>query len=137
MRRIMRGSFPLSLFIARASGSPFSHTGVVAIEDGSPVVYDCALEGIQRQTFEVWMLECVGQIGVKRLKAEQHHRIPGVVEYCRKVYDQQVPFDSEFRMDNRSALLRRDDRKGVSIPGAGAFRAGPRSEIGKIWRTIL
>jgi hypothetical protein len=101
--RIMRGSFPLSLFIARASGSPFSHTGIVAIEDGSPVVYDCALEGIQRQTFEVWMLECVGQIGVKRLKAGQHHRIPGVIEYCRRVYDQQVPFDAEFRMDD-SAL---------------------------------
>ena len=98
--RIIRGSFPLSLFIAAASGSPFSHTGIVAIEDGSPVVYDCALEGIQRQTFEVWMLECVGQIGVKRLKAEQRHRIPGVIEYCRKVYDQQVPFDSEFRMDD-------------------------------------
>ena len=98
--RIMRGSFPLSLFIARASGSPFSHTGIVAIEDGSPVVYDCALDGIQRQTFEVWMLECVGEIGVKRLKAEQQHRIPGVIEYCRKVYEQQVPFDSEFRMDD-------------------------------------
>jgi Permuted papain-like amidase enzyme, YaeF/YiiX, C92 family len=98
--RIMRGSFPLSLFIAGASGSPFSHTGIVAIEDGAPVVYDCALEGIQRQTFEVWMLECVGQIGVKRLKAGQQHRVPGVIEYCRKVYEQQVPFDSEFRMDD-------------------------------------
>ena len=43
--RIMRGSFPLSLFIARASGSPFSHTGIVAIEGGSPVVYDSALTG--------------------------------------------------------------------------------------------
>ena len=100
--RIMRGSFPLSLFIARASGSPFSHTGIVAIEDGSPVVYDCALEGIQRQTFEVWMLECVGEIGVKRLKAGQQHRIPGVLDYCRKAYDRQVPFDSEFRMDDEA-----------------------------------
>jgi hypothetical protein len=98
--RIMRGSFPLSLFIARASGSPFSHTGIVSIEDGAPVVYDCALEGIQRQTFEVWMLECVGQIGVKRLKAGRQHRIPGVIEYCRKVYEKQVPFDPEFRMDD-------------------------------------
>ena len=98
--RIMRGSFPLSVFIAKASGSPFSHTGIVAIEDGSPVVYDCALDGIQRQTFEVWMLECIGQIGVKRLKVEQQHRIPGVLEYCRKAYVQQVPFDSEFRMDD-------------------------------------
>ena len=81
----MRGSFPLSLFIANASGSPFSHTGIVAIEDGLPVVYDCALEGIQRQTFEVWMLECIGHIGVKRLKAGQQHRVPGIIEYCLRL----------------------------------------------------
>ena len=59
--RTIRGSFPLSWFIARATGSPFSHTGIVAIEDGSPVVYDCSSDGIQRQTFEVWMLDCVGR----------------------------------------------------------------------------
>ena len=34
--RVVRGMVPLSRFIARATGSPFSHTGVVAIEDGSP-----------------------------------------------------------------------------------------------------
>ena len=68
--RTLRGSFPLSLFIARATGSPFSHTGIVAIEDGSPVVYDCSSDGIQRQPFEVWMLDCVGAFGVKRLKPE-------------------------------------------------------------------
>ena len=28
---------------AMASGSPFSHTGIVAIENGSHVVYDCAM----------------------------------------------------------------------------------------------
>ena len=40
--RVLRGMVPLSRFIARATGSPFSHTGIVAIEDGSPVVYDCS-----------------------------------------------------------------------------------------------
>ena len=98
--RILRGSFPLSLFIARATGSLFSHTGIVAIEDGSPVVYDCSSDGIQRQPFEVWMLDCVGAFGVKRLKAEQQRHIPGVITYCRKVFEQQVPFDNEFRMDD-------------------------------------
>ena len=48
------------------------------------------------------MLECIGQIGVKRLKAGQQHRVPGIVEYCRKAYDRQVPFDSEFRMDDEA-----------------------------------
>ena len=57
--RVVRGMVPLSRFIARATGRPFSHTGVVAIEDGSPVVYDCSAAGVRRQPFEVWMLDSV------------------------------------------------------------------------------
>jgi hypothetical protein len=96
--RAMRGTFPLSRFIARATGSPFSHTGIVAIEDGSPVVYDCSSAGVQRQPFEVWMLDCIGALGVKRLKPEHRHRIPGVIGYCRSKFEEQVPFDYEFRL---------------------------------------
>ena len=77
--RTLRGMFPLSLFIAKATGSAFSHTGIVAIEDGSPVVYDCSSPGVQRQPFEVWMLDCVGSMGVKRLKPEHSRHIPGVI----------------------------------------------------------
>ena len=98
--RTLRGTFPLSRFIARATGSPFSHTGIVAVEDGSPVVYDCSSAGVQRQPFEVWMLDCVGAMGVKRLKPEHRHRIPGVISYCRSKFEQQVPFDYEFRPDD-------------------------------------
>jgi hypothetical protein len=98
--RALRGTFPLSWFIARASGSPFSHTGIVAVEDGCPVVYDCSSAGVQRQPFEVWMLDCVGAFGVKRLKPEHRHRIPGVIGYCRSKFEQQVPFDYEFRPDD-------------------------------------
>ena len=43
--RAAHGILPLSLFIAKATGSPFSHTGIVAIEDESPVVYDCSSAG--------------------------------------------------------------------------------------------
>ncbi len=98
--RAWRGIFPLSNFIAKATGSPFSHTGIVAIEDKWPVVYDCSLEGIRRLPFEVWMLECVGALGVKRLKPADRHRIPGVISYCRRVFEQQVSFDFEFRLDD-------------------------------------
>jgi hypothetical protein len=101
--RAFHGIFPLSVFIAKATGSPFSHTGIVAIEDGSPVVYDCSADGMQLQPFEVWMLDCVGSWGVKRLKPEHRRFIPGVIDYCRRVFEQQVPFDPEFRMDD-SAL---------------------------------
>ena len=63
----------------------FSHTGIVAVESGSPVVYDCSSAGVQRQPFEVWMLDCVGAIGVKRLKPEYRKSIPGILGYCREV----------------------------------------------------
>ncbi len=100
--RVVRGMVPLSRFIARATGSPFSHTGIVAIEDGSPVVYDCSSAGVQRQPFEVWMLDSLGPLGVKRLKLEHRERIAGVIGYCRGAYERQVPFDNGFRMDDDS-----------------------------------
>ena len=98
--RTLLGWFPLSHLISQATASPFSHTGIIAIEDGSIFVYDCSSSGIQRQPFSVWMLDCVGPLGVKRLKAEHRGRIPGVLGFCRKVFEQQVPFDYEFRMDD-------------------------------------
>ena len=100
--RVVRSMVPLSRFIARATGSPFSHTGIVAIEDGSPVVYDCSSAGVQRQPFEVWMLDSLGALGVKRLKPEHRERIPGVIDYCRAAFERQVPFDNGFRMDDDS-----------------------------------
>jgi hypothetical protein len=101
--RTLRGHFPLSMFIARATGSPFSHTGIVAIEDGIPVVYDCSSGGVQRQPFEVWMLDCVGSMGVKRLKPEYRRHSAGVLDYCRAKFQKQVPFDFGFFPDD-SAL---------------------------------
>jgi hypothetical protein len=101
--RVARGIFPLSRFIATATGSPFSHAGIIAIEEGAPVVYDCTSDGVRRQPVEVWMLDCVGARGVKRLKPEHRGHIPGVLGYCRSKYEQQVPFDHEFRLDD-SAL---------------------------------
>jgi hypothetical protein len=100
--RVVRGKVALSRFIARATGSPFSHTGIVAIEEGSPVVYDCSSPGIQRQPFEVWMLDSLGPLGVKRLKPEYRRHITGVVDYCRAAFERQVPFDFGFRMEDDS-----------------------------------
>ena len=100
--RVVRGMVPLSRFIARATGSPFSHTGVVAIEDGLPVIYDCSAPAVQRQPFEVWMLDSLGAPGVKRLKLEHRERIAGVMDYCLAAYERQVPFDNGFRMEDDS-----------------------------------
>jgi hypothetical protein len=98
--RTARGTLPLSRFIARATASPFSHTAIVAIEYGSPVVYDCSSDGIRRTPFEFWMLDSMGSMGVKRLKAQYRQLIPGVIRFCRRAFEQQVPFDFEFRMDD-------------------------------------
>jgi hypothetical protein len=100
--RVVRGLVPLSRFIARATGSPFSHTGTVSIEDGSPFVYDCSSMGVQRQPFEIWMLDSLGALGVKRLKPEHRDRIAKVISYCRGAFERQVPFDFGFRMEDDS-----------------------------------
>jgi hypothetical protein len=100
--RVVRGKVALSRFIARATGSPFSHTGIVAIEDESPVVYDCSSDGMQRQPFEVWMLDSMGAMGVRRLKPEHRDRILGVISFCRAAFERQVPFDFGFRMEDDS-----------------------------------
>jgi Permuted papain-like amidase enzyme, YaeF/YiiX, C92 family len=100
--RVVRGIVPLSRFIARATGSPFSHTGVVAIEDGSPVVYDCSSAGVQRQPFEVWMLDSLEAPAVKRLKPEHRERVAGVINYCLAAFERQIPFDPGFRMEDDS-----------------------------------
>jgi hypothetical protein len=100
--RVVRGKVALSRFIARATGSPFSHTGIVALEDGLPVVYDCSSDGTQRQPFEVWMLDSISALGVKRIKAENRKHISGVIQYCRGVFERQVPFDFGFRMEDDS-----------------------------------
>jgi len=39
--RTLRGILPVSRFIARATGSPFSHTAIVAIDGGSFVAGAC------------------------------------------------------------------------------------------------
>jgi lysophospholipase L1-like esterase len=98
--RFLYDVLPFSRFLAGASGSRFSHTGIVAIEDGSPVVYDCTKRGVGRAPFAVWILDNVGAFGVKRLKADRRRAIPGVLSYCRKVFEEQVPFDYSFDLDD-------------------------------------
>ncbi len=98
--RVAGGWFPMSRFLANASNSKFSHTGIVAEEDGGPVVYDMGQVSVTRQPFCVWILDNVGYFGVKRLLPEYRGRIPLVLEYCRDVYARQVPFDYELGLDD-------------------------------------
>ena len=133
---VVRGMVPLSRFIARATGSPFSHTGVVAIEDGSPVVYDCSSAGVQRQPFEVWMLDSLGAPGVKRLKPEHRERIAGVIDYCRAAFERQVPFDNGFRMEDDSLYCLELTEKAFRSQGL-ALSEPVRMATGSTWRAFL
>ncbi len=119
--RVGRGYFPMSRFLAGASNSKFSHTGIVAIEVEGPVVYDITRTGVARQPFCVWALDNIGSIGVKRLRPEYKNAIPKVLAYCRKVFEEQVPFDYQLSEDDTRPLLCRDDRKSLSIGGDRAI----------------
>ena len=99
--RLARGYFKISKFLAKASNSPFSHTGIVAIEEEGPVVYDTTRTSVNRQPFGVWVLDNVGSIGVKRLSPEYRQAIPKVLAFCRKVFDEQVPFDYDLEPDDQ------------------------------------
>jgi len=100
--RLAHGYFKISKFLARASNSKFSHTGVVAIEEEGPVVYDTTRTSVNRQPFCVWVLDNVGSIGVKRLRPEYKQAIPQVLAYCRRVFDEQVPFDYDLQPGDES-----------------------------------
>jgi len=102
--RVLRGWFPMSRFYANCSNSKFSHTGIVAFEDGGPVVYDTTGTGVARQPFCVWILDNVGNIGVKRLRPElRKAAIPKILAYLHRVFIEQPPFDYELGLDD-SAL---------------------------------
>lgn len=98
--RIVWGLFPLSRFIARATGNRFSHAGIVAIERGETFVYDCTAPSVQRKPFAVWVHDNIGAFGVKRLKPEQRRHIPSALAFCQRVFEAQVPFDPAFRLDD-------------------------------------
>lgn len=100
--RILFGYFPFSRFIANAAGSRYSHTGIVAFEKGLPYVYDMTKAGARRQPFEVWVLDNVGNLGVKRIKPVLRPKLKQVLRYCRAMYRAQVPFDFDLELgDNR------------------------------------
>ncbi len=101
--RLLHGYFPFSRFLANCSNSRFSHTGIIAIENEGPVVYDTTRPAVAREPFCVWVLDNVGCIGVKRLAPEFKSAIPRVLAYCRKVHQDQVLFDYDLSLDD-SAL---------------------------------
>lgn len=98
--RLAHGYFKISRFLAKCSNSQFSHTGIASIEEDGVVVYDTTRTGVARQPFYVWVLDNVGDFGVKRVKPEYKDAIPKVMAYLHKVYEEQLPFDYELGEDD-------------------------------------
>ena len=46
------------------------------------------------------MRDNLGAFGVKRPKLEHRRLIPGALDFCRRKFEAQVPFDREFRLDD-------------------------------------
>ena len=96
--RAAMGMFPFSKVSAAIADSRFSHSGIVAIENGQAVVYDTTTTGPQRQPFKIWLLDTRGSFAVKRPKPEYQRAAPKAVAYCRQAYQKQVPFDFNMSM---------------------------------------
>ena len=100
--KLLFGHFPISRFLSAVSNSRFSHTGIVAIEDGEPVVYDTTKAGVRRQPFSVWVLDNFGPFGVKRARPEDQQYTSKAIAYCRDLFARQVPFDYDLGLDSEA-----------------------------------
>ena len=101
--KLLFGHFPFSRFLAAVSNSRFSHTGIVAIENGEPVVYDTTKAGVRRQPFS--RLDPRQRRAVRRQAGPA--RGPAVhpprrSRYCRELFARQVPFDYDLGIDDEA-----------------------------------
>lgn len=109
--RAALGIFPFSRISAAIAGSRFSHSGIVAVEGGEPVVYDTTTTGPQRQPFPIWVLDTRGGFAIKRPRPEYQRYAAGAVAFCRSVYHAQVPFDFGMRLgDDRLYCIELTER---------------------------
>ncbi|MDB5352648.1 MAG: Orthopoxvirus protein of unknown function [Planctomycetota bacterium] len=138
--RVLFGKFPFSKWLANADNSAYSHTGIVAVENGEPVVYDTTYASVRRQPFSIWVLDNVGQIGVKRLKPDQQSHVPAVIAFCRKLYAEQPPFDYELALDDKAFYCLEMTEKAFRASGltlSQAIRVGDMERISRTPYVVL
>jgi hypothetical protein len=99
--RVLLGLLNFSKFSAEIAESEFSHVGVVAIEDGTPMVYDISTDGALRRPFDRYVTDRrVWSVAVRRLHPSRQGCIPTALAYCRRVHEEDGKFDTAFRLDN-------------------------------------
>lgn len=118
--RAVLGLFPFSKVSAGIAGSQYSHSGVVAIENGDPFVYDTTTKGPQRQPLAIWVIDTRGSLAVKRPIAPYQKHAGSAADFCRSVYQKQTPFDFDMKLgDDRLYCIelteRAYDHSGLSL----------------------
>ena len=99
--RVLRGMFPMSRFYANASNSKFSHTGIVAFEDGGRSSTTRPAPAWPASRSASGSSTTSGNFGVKRLEPEhRRRRSPRSWHTVHKVFEKQPPFDYELGLDD-------------------------------------
>ncbi len=89
---------PLVDAIEGASGSPYSHCGIVADDDGRWVVLE-AYRNVEVTPLREFIFRGRGQgFAVYRLRTDQRHHIPATIANAKSYLGR--PYDSRYRMDD-------------------------------------
>lgn len=100
---LLLGAINFSDFLCTVSASPFSHVGIVAIEDGQAMVYDISDSGLRSAPFARYVTHSnFEQVAVRRPRPELYSALPQVVRFVRRKQAEGVSFDRRFDLENDS-----------------------------------
>ncbi|WP_164103969.1 YiiX/YebB-like N1pC/P60 family cysteine hydrolase [Candidatus Laterigemmans baculatus] len=98
---VLLGAINFSDFLSTVSASPFSHVGIVAIEDGQAMVYDISDAGLRSAPFAHYVTQSnFEQLAVRRPVPELYAALPEVIRFVREKQAEGVAFDRRFGLGN-------------------------------------
>ncbi|TVS07966.1 MAG: hypothetical protein EA424_29115 [Planctomycetaceae bacterium] len=99
--RILLGLVDFSRLASDLTESPFSHIALVSREGDRLWVYDTVADGPRRTAFADFVADRrLTLLAARRLRLEHRHYASQAIDFCRDVWQQQVPFDDNFRLEN-------------------------------------
>jgi hypothetical protein len=128
------GLFKFSKISAGMADSHYSHTAIVAWEDGEPFVYDTTTTGARKQPFPIWVLDTSGALAVKRPRPAYQKHVAQAIEFCRQVYFSQIPFDMDLKMgDDRLYCIELTERayRSAGLPLSDPLRIDQLPRFGE------
>lgn len=133
---LLLGAINFSDFLSTVTESPFSHVGIVAIEDGQAVVYDISDPGIRCTPFERYVTRRgYRTAAVRRPVPMLYAALPKTLRFVREQQASGVAFDRQFRSGNPSLycsemIVDAFSTAGVEI--AEPVRAGDLPGLGRV-----